>query len=195
MKDFVICNWDWLLTILCAVIGALFVYVRTRSLVKSLNFLKENLFMGKFKTSDTNGVVQQSFSDTIPDYVLNPQTNELEELEVPKNVQVFIQSYIDCALERALERYLPKETDNMEPDPREEYETAVADLAVLGEAMEQAEFYRERFGLSNRASIADIYAEVDKQAQLLKVKIAENNKEVKQDEASSLSVEQTEESS
>lgn len=189
MKDFFVCNWEWILTILCSVVGAVFVYVRTRSLVESLNYLKESLFMGNFKTLESNGSVQQSFSETVPDYVLNPQSNELEELEVPKNVQVYIQSYIDCALERALERYLPKETDNMEADPREEYEASVADLAVLGEAMEQAEVYREKFGLSNHASIADIYAEVDKRAQLLKEKIAEKNKEVKKDEISPLPVE------
>lgn len=185
MFDFIVENYDTLLLCLVGFLSALATFLRTRSLSKSVkNFCEVQNMLYK-KTEDVKEV-KQEFSETVPDYVLNVQTNELEELEVPKNVQTFIQSYIDCALERALERYMPSEKDDLDQvDPREEYERSVNDLGVLAEAMEQAEMYRERYGLSNFASLSDIYAKVDEEAQSLKKQIAEvNNKEVKKDETS-----------
>lgn len=123
----------------------------------------------KYKTESS--VKSQEFTPYEKDYVLNPVSNELEEKPISKNVQEYIQSHIDCALERALERFLPKVT--AEVDDVEEYTSSVADLAVLGEAMEVAEAYREQFGLSEKFSMADIYAEVDKRAQELKSKLGQ----------------------
>lgn len=175
-------NWQYILSILLAVVTAFITWKRTGAIGNNLNILKGDFDMKFKKEYQPEQSVKQKFSEEIPDYVLNPDTNELEELSVPKNVQRYIDSYIDCALERVFDRVMPSE-DSQQVDPIEEYTGTVQDLAVLGEAMEQAEFYREKFGLNNYATIAEIYGRVDEQAKLLKQQIAEKNKEVKQNEA------------
>lgn len=184
-------NWQYLLSILLAVFTAFITWKRTGNIGNNLNILKGDFDMKFKKEYQPDSVVKQQFSEEVPDYVLNPDTNELEELSIPKNVQKYIDSYIDCALERILERAMPSE-DSQQTDPVEEYTGAVQDLALLGEAMEQAEFYREKFGLSNYATIAEIYGRVDEQAKLLKQQIAEKNKEVKNNETSQEEIVQTE---
>lgn len=181
MSEFIFDNYEWMICFFLSLVSAIVVYFRTRSLGKSSKkFIEEiEMFKSVYKQQEEKS---QSFTEEIKDYVLNPQTNELEEVELPKNVQTAIQSYIDSALERALERYL-YDQDSAEEDPEEMYVQAVRDLSVLGEAMESAEYYRERYGLDGFASLADIYAKVDEEAQSCKKKI--NQIEEKKSEISS----------
>lgn len=176
MVDFISQNFDFCVYLLVSLLSVLFVFFRTRSLSKTLKYIKEE-FCVKYKTVDTKKEVSQEFSETIPDYVLDPSTNELERLPVDKNVQVLIQSYIDSALERALERFINVHDKEDLEMPAIEFERSRRDLADLADAMEIAEEYRDRFNLPDSASYADIYAEVDKYAQHMKQKI--NEQEVK----------------
>lgn len=116
----------------------------------------------------------QTFSEYVKDYVLNPGTNELEELEIPKNIQAKIDSYLNTCLEATLERFMPKVV--AEDDVPMDYTTAAEDLAVVGDAMERAEEYRERFNLPDSMSYKEIYDFIGSQAAELKKKLGEVNK-------------------
>lgn len=132
----------------------------------------------KYETVDSKRkcpYVGQTFTDYVKDYILNPGTNELEELPKLKNVQAYIQSFLCTCLEASLEKFLPK-IENAE-DVTADYTQRLNDLAVLGDYMELAEEYREKLNLPDTASVAEIYAAVDKSAQDLKCKL--DNAEVK----------------
>lgn len=150
---------------------AIVTFVRTGSIAKSTKLFKE-LFM-KYDTIDSKKKTKfkgQEFTEYIVDYILDNQTNELSPLPNKKNIQAEIQSHLECALERALEKFLPNVVSETS-DPAEEYQHSSADLAVLGESMELAEYYREKLGLSDNASVSDIYAALDKHSVALKSKI------------------------
>lgn len=173
MLEFIVSYWQFVLTAMfdiCAFVCFIITFVRTGNIKKSISNLKEVSEL-KYKTidSDRKGYVQ-SFTPEVKDYILNPASGELEELPKPKNIDDYIQSHIETCLERCLERFLPKNVT--EDDLTADYTDRVDDLASLGEAIEIAEGYREQFGLPDSASIADIYAAVDKSAKELKSKLS-----------------------
>ena len=162
--------------------------VRGHSIKKAVEDFKEveNL---KYKTAANarkdSASHSQTFSEYVKDYVLNPGTNELEELEVPKNIQAKIDSYLDTCLEAALERFMPKVV--AEEDTIVDYTAAAEDLSVIGDAMDRAEEYREKFNLPDSMSYMEIYSFIGTQAAELKRKLGDlnKNKEVKKDEKGS----------
>lgn len=178
MYDFLVSHWLDVLYGVIVLVFAIVTFVRTGSISKSVSILKEVEEL-KYRTIDSpREDFKQEFKETITDYILNTATNELEELPVPKNVQAKIQSFLETSLESALERFLPKAKSyeeycsGLNSIPSEvveaEYSSTVDDLANLGAAMEIAEQYREDFKLPDTASMADIYAYVDKRAQEIK---------------------------
>lgn len=169
-------------------LGQILVCVGTAVSVK-----RKNKSMFKYKTLEDAPAASkasvQSISEEVVDYVLNPDTNRLEELEVKKNLQKDIQSYIDCALERALERF---HVSSEQPDESREslvegYSAVNQDLSVLADAMEVAEQYRDEFGLPDTASLSDIYGEVDRQAKLWKNRLSSFNKAKEENKDGTLS--------
>lgn len=175
--------WLSIAVLVLSCLAFLITFVRTGSLKKAIkNFSEVN--MVKYRTMATREKTApspQEFSEFEDDYVLNPDTNELEKLPIQKNIQAKIDSYLECALEKALERFLPQNVSEVD-DVREDYSKSVEDLGSLGAAMEAAEEYRERFNLPDNYSLSDIYDFVDKHAKELKVKLSEFNKPVKEEE-------------
>lgn len=173
-QDFILFALACIISIICFMIT----FIRTGSVTKALKDFKEVNENMKFKTLSANSKIEhkQEFSDYVPDYVLNPVTNELERLEINKNIQAYIDSHVETALEHALEKFLPKVVE--EDDNFVDYTQSVSDLGSLGEAMEIAEGYRERFNLPDSYSMSDIYSYVDNKSVELKKKLEERNKEV-----------------
>lgn len=121
------------------------------------------------------------FSPLVDDYMLNEETNELEVLPTKKDIQAYIQSFEKCALDNILDAFLPGET--AESDDVRDYTKTRFDLADVGEAFEKAEDYRERLGLGDDLSVAEVFKKMQEYANTLKSKIDESNKsEVKDDE-------------
>lgn len=187
MKEFLVSYWRELLYALIAVCVFIISFVRTGSIKKSVvdiekifYYLEDNQ-LKKHRTfnSSTSGF-KQSFTPEVDDYILDPVTNELEKKPIPKNVQAYIDSYLECALDRTLERFLPKVVEEKN-DTYADYTNRCDDLAALGEAMELAEKYRDQFRLPDNATMATIFATVDKSAKELKEKLIAS-KEVKKDE-------------
>lgn len=159
-----------------SVVSFLVTLFTKRSVSKSIKSFNEvNDLKNKFLTVDSRNRKKQSFESLVDDYVLDQKTNELVLSPLKKDLQEYIDSHIDTALERALQKYLP---DNVIDDDNviNDYTSNLSDLSSLAEAIEIAEDYRIRFGLSDNASIADIYSVVDKHAQDLKAKIDLLNK-------------------
>lgn len=135
---------------------------------------------------DTSGYTQM-FSEEVPDYVLNPVTNELEESPIPKNVQKYIESYIDTALDRVIERFLPENVVESEgEDNVADYTQMYEDLAYAGEVFDIAEEYRDKFNLPDTMSVQDIFKYVEKTSEDLaeRLKNQTNKSEVKNNETS-----------
>lgn len=135
---------------------------------------------------DTSGY-SQTFSEEVPDYVLNPVTNELEESPIPKNVQKYIESYIDTALDRVIERFLPENVVEAEgEDNVADYTQMYEDLAYAGEVFDIAEDYRDKFNLPDTMSVQDVFEYVEKMSEDLaeRLKNQTNKSEVKDNETS-----------
>lgn len=156
---------------LFGLIAFIITYFRTGSIKKSVKSFKECLM--KYQTIDDkvelekSGSYSQKFSPYVDDYVLNSETNCLEKLPNPVNIQEKIQSYLSCALEQALEKFLPN-FNVQEDDSVAQYVERTDDLAVIGDAIERAEEYREHYNLPDNMSISEIYSYIDKQAKQIK---------------------------
>lgn len=162
-------NLDIVLSCVVGLLCFMVTLFRTGSVKKSIQKLKEYEEMVKYKVAEKQvekPVKGQEFSETIDDYILDPVTNELEKSPVPKNVQAYIQSSVDIALERALEKFMPDVVSS--DDVPQQYEAMSQDLAAMGDAFELAEVYRERFGLDPKLSVSQVFSEVQKRADLLK---------------------------
>lgn len=135
---------------------------------------------------DTSGY-SQTFSEEVPDYVLNPVTNELEESPIPRNVQKYIDSYIDTALDRVIERFLPENVVEAEGDDNvADYTQMYEDLAYAGEVFDIAEDYRDRFNLPPTMSVQDVFNYVEKMSEEMaeRLKNQTNKSEVEDNETS-----------
>lgn len=137
--------------------------------------MKYKTFLGTL-TKESKEPVSQSFTPYQDQYVLDPATNELVKLEVQRNVQKYIESFADCALECVMDKFLNVQSvdnDNI----IETYNQRRVDLADLGAFMELAEEYREKYEMPLTASVSEIYARIDKESQDLKLQLGEKMKQ------------------
>ena len=166
---------------------SLILYGRVNSSV--IKTLKEELdLISARKLSDASAAisdVSQTFSETKPSYMLNEQTGELEQLPTDENIQEKIQSYITTALSSVLDKYLPLMNPVVEEDEIADYSAMRTDLSEIGAALDLAEDYRARLGLSDTLTAQQIFDEVQKRADALGIKIKE--KGVKPDASKSSS--------
>lgn len=138
-----------------------------------IQFLYGGSMVTKYKTLKTNESDRKKATEFTPykdKYILDPSTGEIEKLPTPENIQDKIDSFLECALERALERFAPKNVAEVD-DVAEGYSRCVDDLAGLASAMEIAEEYRDQLGLSEGLSMAQIYEKVDERAKQLKLQL------------------------
>lgn len=88
------------------------------------------------------------------------------------NQQEMIQQYADCALSAILDRFLPEEKEKIYKAPVVQTDEIVDqraavfrdDLSVLADIVNEAEDMRERYGISETATIAEVFAEVQKRS-------------------------------
>ena len=103
----------------------------------------------------------QIFDPLVPQYKLNKHTDELEEQPDKLDVQKLINSNKECALDKMLDKLMPYDetgADNLQGRIDDTYD----DLDVLSEAMDTAEDYRDKLGLTPETSLMDVYRAVDK---------------------------------
>lgn len=154
----------------------LIIFIKT----KNINFLSEVFEdMKKFlyrtesqafdDSQDSNG---QSFIETKPTYRLNKSSGELEE-DGSLNVQELINSAVSVALERVLDKFLPK-VEEIDKDVSV-VNTMQDDLDFLTEAFNKAEDYREQYNLSDSFTVQDIFTFVKNKSNELVKKINDYN--------------------
>lgn len=115
------------------------------------------------------------FSQERKVYKLNTLLNILEENGF-ENVQDIVQSSADCALDKIIDKFgfLPKSDYQIKDvDGIADFtqSSATRDLESLQQAYATAEGLRDKYQLSDFASIEDIYKEVSMMSDKLKVKI------------------------
>lgn len=151
----------------CGLFLTVFYAVKTHGLK---NIIKEVLKMNYiFKTlqsvEESEG---QTFATEKPVYRLNKATGKLEMTDEKVDLQALIESSLDNALNKVLDRLIPKVE---QAEDLAELDVMRDDLDIAMEVSNRAEEYRERFKLPDSYSINDIYNHVAKQADILKAKI------------------------
>lgn len=155
-----------------AVIAFFVNYVRTGKIDKELKNLifKENNDM-IYKTPNSAAKVStQEFSETVPDYVLNERTNVLERSPIDKDIQAYIQSYCDCALDKLLEKFLPQ--DVVLNEKQDTLHQMQIDIGAAADVFDLAEDYREKYNLDDSWNISQIFEYVQQQADKLNADIS-----------------------
>lgn len=105
------------------------------------------------------------FSQYIPEYKYNEKTGELKETGGKIDVQAMIQSYVDTCLSAVLDKFLPG-NDLTAVGQNDVYgEVKHTELNDLADMYEQAEVYREKYGLSDELSAVEVFKAVDDMSQ------------------------------
>lgn len=130
----------------------------------------------------------QSFNRIVPEYAYDEDTQELYVVG-SKDLQAIVQSSVDCALDRILEKFgaLPPE---MQPAPVQSDEVNIVelndDLVSAGEMFDQFEEIRQKYGFDDTLSYQDMFSKLDQMKAdydtQLKESIANKNKEIIDDE-------------
>lgn len=121
----------------------------------------------------------QTFSPLVKQFKLDKRSGELVELE-PLDIQKLIDSSLDTALDRVLKRLMPDE----QPQPTFADMTALSDdLDFMSEALDTAEEWREKLGLSDEISVGDVFQKMSEYEKQLAQQLNQinNQSEVKID--------------
>lgn len=134
-------------------------------------------------TEDDKKSEVKSFKSLVPQYRLNKVTNLLEESE-PLDIVKLVQSSVETALSNVLERLMPE-------TPKEtlyaDYTQTADDLDILAEALDVAESYREKLGLSDELSAEEVFGKMSSYASDIEKKLKEIQSNVSQTNATETS--------
>lgn len=134
--------------------------------------------MSKYRTEHTlQDSELQTFSEEIPVYKLNKSTGVLEETKERINQQELINSNLETALTKALERLMPTTTIDNEV---KELNSMQDDLDALILLSNKAEEYKTKLNLDKSLSIAQVFDAVKTKANDLQVKLVEESQKQKE---------------
>lgn len=178
MLDFLQGNFDtfvYMIVLACGSVFAIVNFFRTGNVKKLQNELKELFDNMKFRLPDyqeqkgfDKSTVSQDFtgSHLKKDYVLNEVEDVLVEKPEKIDIQKMIDSCVETSLERALQRYLPQDVQDV--DEVADFTAVSNDLENFSQVIDIAEEYREKYGLSDDMSVSDIYNYINNLADDLK---------------------------
>lgn len=163
-----------------AVVAAVVMCVRT----KNVKYLKEvvnvvrqiiegdGVVIEESSTAPRVGKYAQSFegAELVPVYRLNKSTGELEHTGEYKNIQEYIQSFKDIALQAALERFVPQE-DKAESELQSCVDDYADWLDEYGAVVDRAYQFADDEGLSDM-SVSEIYKAMHAKSEKLKQQLA-----------------------
>lgn len=124
--------------------------------------------------TDDDLAVSQVFDEYADDYKYIEATGEIVKSPERVNIQDKIDSYRSTALDVLLDKYLGND-DGFTGDPGyvdHDYGRLYNDLADLGQCIEIANDYRDRYGLDDGMSVADVYKFVQGKLDDLNTEIA-----------------------
>lgn len=173
---------SFIVTTTLSIIAFIVVLIRTgsaKTAAKSAKELMEN--MAKYRASDYKDESAQTFTNERVEYTLNKHTNELEEKPIKTDLAELIQSSVETAFERVLQRLIP-DTDEVPDTIESDYDQSIDDLNDLAVAIDVAEEYREKLGLPLEMSVSEIFGKVNEYSESLKQKLSDKSKkEYKED--------------
>lgn len=149
-------------------------FVRGKSFSKKdKNKLLEVLQEVKYRLPDyqeKSKVSGQTFDRFKDEYVYDPDTNTLIKSEDKIDMQALIDSSYESCLDAVLQRFIPQDP-NLPFDKVDVMRQSKLDLIELAELMEEAEKYRDEFGLGPDASFEAICAIARDRASMLALEI------------------------
>lgn len=113
----------------------------------------------------TEQVKAQEFSPLVPEYKLDENTGELVQVG-EKDIQALVQSSVECALEKILEKYnsLPLEMQAQVPTTDTVNVVSMQDdLDYLMEQFGEFEELRKKYGFSDDMSYSDMFRQISAQ--------------------------------
>lgn len=182
--NFIANNWQDLLQFLLLFIIAVIQFLKYGKVSKEV---KENMkirlsnYRENVSDEDRGG---QSFDRVVPEYAYDENSRELYVVG-SKDLQEIIQSSVDCALDRILDKFgaLPPE---MQPVPVQSDDVNIVDvrddLSVANDMFDEFEAIREKYKFGDDVSYQEMFTKL-KQMQAdydtqLKESIAKKNSEV-----------------
>lgn len=134
--------------------------------------------MSKYRTEHTlENSETQNFSQEVPVYKLNKSTGVLEETKERINQQELINSNLETALTKALERLMPTTPIDNEV---KELNSMHDDLDTLILLSNKAEEYKSKLNLDKNLSIVQVFDQVKIKANDLQVKLVEESQKQKE---------------
>lgn len=125
--------------------------------------------------NDFGNRVGQEFTSKRDKYILNRSTGELEKLPIQEDLQEYVDSFSETALDKIFEKFngcVPTSDRSAVYG----YAEMKGDLSEMANVYDIAEQYRDEFGLGDDMSIEDIYKFVSSQADELKKQIENGGK-------------------
>lgn len=134
--------------------------------------------MSKYRTEHTlENSERQTFSEEIPVYKLNKSTGVLEETKERINQQELINSNLETALTKALERLMPVTAIDNEVKELNSMQDDLDSLILLSN---KAEEYKTKLNLDKSLSISQVFDIVKVKANDLQVKLVEESQKQKE---------------
>lgn len=170
---------DRLVCAIISIVAFIVTLVRTGSISHAL--MESDM---KYRSANYKPDTKQVFTNQRTDYKLNPVTNELEALDEKIDVQKEINSVKPSTIDDMLDAFLPQFPEAYKT-AQAECRELVDDLYELGHALDIAEEYREKFGLSDDMTANQIFDYIGQRHNDLSAKLTELKKgEVKNEEVS-----------
>ena len=160
---------------LLVLIAPIVTFIRTGSIKKSLKEI-DNIVKYKNENLDTS-TYTQSFDRMVDDWQFS------EEKDAPiligkKDIQAYIQSFADTALDKILDKFL---TGGLQvPVTRVQEEDGINDIdytrepmLTYAELLDKAEEYRERYKLSDELNALDVFKFVEENSKKLQKSVGD----------------------
>lgn len=169
MVDFVLENLEIIIMLLMSVL--FFIQsVKEHGLRKTLEdfilkYRSENYRIKELEKGESSSA--QSISSIVPEYEFSEKENTVVQVG-EKDMQEYIQSFEDCALDRVLDKFLsgqiplPSHLTATPTDVVADYDISSDYILEYGKLIDEANNLREKYKLSDDLDVKSVFEEVEK---------------------------------
>lgn len=169
MVDFVLENLEIIIMLLMSVL--FFIQsVKEHGLRKTLEdfilkYRSENYRIKELEKGESSSA--QSISSIVPEYEFSEKENTVVQVG-EKDMQEYIQSFEDCALDRVLDKFLsgqiplPSHLTATPTDVVADYDISSDYILEYGKLIDEANNLREKYNLSDDLDVKSVFEEVEK---------------------------------
>lgn len=169
MVDFILENLEIIIMLLMSVL--FFIQsVKEHGLRKTLEdfilkYRSENYRVKELEKGESSSA--QSISSIVPEYEFSEKENTVVQVG-DKDMQEYIQSFEDCALDRILDKFLsgqiplPSHLAATPTDVVADYDISSDYILEYGKLIDEANILREKYKLSDDLDVKSVFEEVEK---------------------------------